>query len=208
MEKTKNNRQMPKVKEICSDKRYSDVVYGWFQHMSVKDKDENVRYVPKKDVKYVNISRVVNLSRQTVAKKVQSLQDIQLIVYNEDKKRFELPLLSKENGWLMDARTLEFLVNTVSDDTISVYIYLLRASYDNEGKPFLFPLKALKHFIGICDSTESNNTYITDKLLLLREIGLLDYELDLEKRMYKLLWITNEKKFENEMTEKNVKILV
>ena len=30
MEIEKNSRQMPKTKEICSDKKYSDVVYGWF----------------------------------------------------------------------------------------------------------------------------------------------------------------------------------
>ena len=189
----KNSRQMPKIKEICSDKRYSDVVYGWFQFVSQRDKDTNIRYVPKKEVKYTNISRIVDLTRQTVAKKVQNLQDIGLISYNEEKDRYELLILTDDVGWLIGARTLEFLTNTVSEDTISLYIYLLKA-YINQGEqPFNFPLKALKNFIGISGNTKSNNNYITDKLLLLKEIGLLDYELDEEKRMYKLLWITNEK---------------
>ena len=184
---------MPKIKEICSDKRYSDVVYGWFQFVSQRDKDTNIRYVPKKEVKYTNISRIVDLTRQTVAKKVQNLQDIGLINYNAEKDRYELLILTDDVGWLIGARTLEFLTNTVSEDTISLYIYLLKA-YINQGEqPFNFPLKALKNFIGISGNTKSNNNYITDKLLLLKEIGLLDYELDEEKRMYKLLWITNEK---------------
>jgi hypothetical protein len=51
MEIEKNSRQIPKRQEICSDKKYSDVVYGWFQDVSERD-GEGIRYVNEKDVNF------------------------------------------------------------------------------------------------------------------------------------------------------------
>ena len=43
-----NSRQVPKAKDICSNKKYYDVMYAYFQCLSEKDED-GVRYFDKKE---------------------------------------------------------------------------------------------------------------------------------------------------------------
>ena len=172
MEIEKNSRQMPKTKEICSDKKYSDVVYGWFQDESEKTND-GVRYVNKKDVNYSQIAKRVGLTRQTVSKRIKNLEEMGLIYENESKNRFELHLLNNVDASLIPKRTLEFLIDSLSENGINVYIYLLNRYWANDEQPFIFTLEQVKSFLGISVKTTSNNHCVTNVLAALNACGLI-----------------------------------
>ena len=195
MEIEKNSRQMPKIKEICSDKKYSDVVYGWFQNASERT-NEGIRYVNKKDVNYSKIAQVVKLSRQTVSKRIKNLEEMGLIYENKDKSRYELHLLNNVDASLIPKRTLEFLINSQSENGINIYIYLLNRYWANNEKPYVFTLEQVKAFIGISTKATSNNNCITDVLASLHNNGLICCVLREEgggiKTMYSIEWMSFE----------------
>lgn len=176
MQIEKNSRQIPKTKEICSDKKYSDMVYGWFQDVSKRD-EENIRYIDLKDVNYSDIARRVKLTRQTVSKRVKNLEEMGLIYKNEMKKRYEIHLLANIDASLIPQYTLTFLVDSQSENAISIYIYLLNRYWANNEKPFAFTIGQVKNFLGLSDKTTSNNHCVTNALISLSNNGLLEYEL-------------------------------
>lgn len=190
-----NSRQMPKTKEICSDKKYSDVVYGWFQSESERT-STGIRFVNKKNVNYSQIAKKVNLSRQTVSKRIKNLEEMGLIYENESKNRYELHLLSNVDASLIPKRTLEFLINSQSENGINIYIYLLNRYWANNEKPYIFTLEQIKSFIGISIKTTSNNNCITDVLASLHNNGLICCVLKEEgggiKTMYSIEWMSFE----------------
>ena len=175
MEIEKNSRQIPKRQEICSDKKYSDIVYGWFQDASERDA-EGIRYVDVKDVNYSSIAKRVGLTRQTVAKRVKNLEEIGLIYKNDMKNRYEIHLLSNVDASLIPQDTLSFLVDSQSENGISIYIYLLNRYWANEEKPFAFTIGQVKNFLGISIKTTSNNHCVVNPLISLSNNGLLEFE--------------------------------
>ena len=58
----KGSRQVPKTFNICSDKRYNDILYSYLQCMSEKREDDS-RYILKKDIKYTRLGEALGLSR-------------------------------------------------------------------------------------------------------------------------------------------------
>lgn len=195
MEIEKNSRQIPKRQEICSDKKYSDVVYGWFQDVSERD-GEGIRYVNEKDVNFSQIAKRVGLSRQTVAKRVKNLEDIGLIYKNEMKKRFEIHLLSNVDASLIPQKTLSFLVDSQSENGISIYVYLLNRYWANEEKPFAFTIGQVKSFLGISVKTTSNNHCVVNPLISLANNGLIDYEVKEEGGGIKTVYYINSMSFD------------
>lgn len=175
MEIEKNSRQIPKRQEICSDKKYSDIVYGWFQDASERDA-EGIRYVDIKNVNYSSIAKRVGLTRQTVAKRVKNLEEIGLIYKNDMKNRYEIHLLSNVDASLIPQDTLSFLVDSQSENGISIYIYLLNRYWANEEKPFAFTIGQVKNFLGISVKTTSNNHCVVNPLISLANNGLLEFE--------------------------------
>ena len=45
-----NSRQVPKAKDICSNKKYYDILYAYLQCISVRDEKSGTRYFSKKDM--------------------------------------------------------------------------------------------------------------------------------------------------------------
>lgn len=177
MEIQKNSRQMPKTREICSNKKYSDVVYGWFQDVSERDLDTNLRYVSGCNVNFSKIAQRVNLSRQTVSRRVSNLIDLGLLYKNESLNRYEITPLINIDASLIPQHTLTFLLDSQSENTISIYVYLLNRYWANDEQPFTFTLSQVKEFLGISTATPSNNHCIVNPLISLRNNGLIDIEL-------------------------------
>ena len=48
-----------------------------------------------------------------------------LVILNEEKSRYELPVLPPDVAMLIENGTLRKMVNTLNENSISVYIYLL-----------------------------------------------------------------------------------
>ena len=57
-----NSRQVPKAKNICSNKKYYDILYAYLQCISERD-ETGVRYFLKKDINFSKLGEMFNLSR-------------------------------------------------------------------------------------------------------------------------------------------------
>ena len=141
-----------------------------------------------------------NLSRQTISTRFKNLKELDLI-REKDEETYELVVLPKDLASLIPYPTLKLIQDTLSDNSISTYIYLLNRYYANDCKPFQFTLEQVKSFIGISTSTRSNDEIITNILFVLNKIGLIRYSLTTMKQdadtfqnvktIYQLDWLTN-----------------
>lgn len=202
MEKCENNsRQIPKTKEICSNKKYYDVLYSYLQYISeVEEKDGvKIRYVNRSDVNFTKLAEKFGLTRQTVSTRFKNLKEMGLIKERLDKN-YEIIVLEKNYATLVPYETIELMVNSLSENAISTYVFLFN-KYWKDQKPFQFALDEVKRHVGICATTRSNNNIITDILFVLQKIGLIKYHLtamkqegssfDNIKTIYEVEWVTN-----------------
>lgn len=173
----KNARQIPKIQRICADKRYHDILYSYLQENSEWDGiNGNPRYVEKNVVNFSKIGSELGISRQTVSTRFKHLVQLGLVSDLNDGKYY-LSILPAEVAALIPTQTLRLLLNTLSDNAISTYIYLLLRYYANKEKSFTFQLSDVKKYIGICANTRSNDDIITNILFVLQKIGLIKYSL-------------------------------
>lgn len=141
-----------------------------------------------------------NLSRQTVSTKFKNLKELGL-VRELDKETYEIITLEKDLAALVPYSTLKLITDTLNENSISAYVYLLCCYYANDCKPFCFTLEQIKNHIGICASTRSNDDVVTNILFVLEKIGLIKYSLTAVKQesdtfqnvktIYQLDWLTN-----------------
>ena len=141
-----------------------------------------------------------NLSRQTVSTKFKNLKELGL-VEEINKDIFQLIELSADIAALVPYNTLKLITDTLNENSISTYVYLLNCYYSNNCQPFQFTLDQVKSYIGISTSTRSNNDIITNILYVLEKIGLIKYSLTTMKQeadtfqnvktIYQLDWLTN-----------------
>ena len=204
-----NSRQIPKTVEYMASLNYYDTLYGYLQAMSHWDGIiGHPRYVDKKEVNYSKIAVDLNLSRQTISKRFNSMLEgskLQatstippLLRLSEDGKRYELISLETKLAMLVPQTTLEVLVSALSENTISIYVYLFNRYYANAGHEFQFSYVELKRAIGVQTNSNGNNYIISSILFILKKIGLLDYEsrvvINKEGRVanqHKIKWMTN-----------------
>ena len=82
-----------------------------------------------------------DLSRQTVSKKFKQLIDLGLVKQVEGNKDiYELTVLNKELATLIPYDTLRIMTNTLSEKSISCYVYLLNRYLANNCKKFSFTM--------------------------------------------------------------------
>lgn len=171
-----NSRQVPKVKTICADKKYYDILYSYLQCISNYNETTKVRSFSKKAINFSKLGEQFGLSRQTVSTKFKNLKELGLVneLANGD---YELRILEKELAFLVPYDTLKLITDALSENSVSTYVYLLNRYWANEGKPFQFTLEQIKSHIGICTTTRSNDNVITNILFVLEKIGLIKYSL-------------------------------
>lgn len=176
---TDNNRQIPKSKKICSNSNYLDLLYNQLQFISKpfinSDKIVEYRYILKNDVKYTELGKIFNMTRQTVAKKFKNLIEMGLV--KEENDRYILSVLTKEDALLIPTETSEVLSAVLNQRAISIYAYLFNRMYANSFEPFITRLSLLKEHVGISSSARNNNDIIVNILFFLQEAGLIDYEM-------------------------------
>ena len=95
--------------------------------------------------------------------------------------KFELVTLSPVEGFLIPESTLRIMSNTLSENTINVYIFLCKAFIANKEKPCDFTIHALKAYCGLGVKGDSNNYIITDILMVLQKLGLIEYSISTNK---------------------------
>ena len=195
-----NSRQIPKAKSICANKKYYDILYAYLQCISIRDDSNGERYVSKKDVNFSKLGEMFNMSRQTVSTKFKNLKELGL-VEEISKEKIKIIELDANLASLVPYDTLKLITDTLSDNSISTYIFLLNCYYANKCQPFQFTLDQVKAHIGISTNTRSNNDTITNILYVLDKIGLIKYSLTSMsqeadtfqniKTIYQLDWLTN-----------------
>ena len=109
-------------------------------------------------------------------------KNVLALIREKDEETYELVVLPKDLASLIPYPTLKLIQDTLSDNSISTYIYLLNRYYANDCKPFQFTLEQVKSFIGISTSTRSNDEIITNILFVLNKIGLIRYSLTTMKQ--------------------------
>lgn len=173
------SRQVPKIKKIIADKKYHDILYSYLQSQSKWDGEiGHPRYVDKKVINFSKIGKVLGISRQTASKRFQNLVTLGLISEEpNDKGDYILSLLPADVAALIPEKTLNLLVDTLSENSISTYIYLLRRYIANNERPFQFSVDDIKNFIGISTTTRSNNDVVDNILYVLQKIDLIKYRI-------------------------------
>lgn len=171
-----NSRQVPKVQEITAQKNYSDILYGYLQANSIKDEKTGERYIPKAEAKKVKIAEDLGMTRQTIGTRFKKLIELGLI--KEETKRIVLVDIPANQAFLIPQETLRKLVNGLSANSITVYVYLFNRFIANKEKPFEFTLMALKTQCGLGTLSNSNNYIINDILEILATLGLIQYHIE------------------------------
>lgn len=175
----KNSRQVPSDEIYTADKKYHDLLYGVMQELSYQDGEgiDNCRYVNKKDMKFQDLGDRIGLTRQTVKKKLDNLMSLGLVTYIEEEKRYKILKLDNKISTLVPFETLRRLNNSLNQNSISLFVYLLNRYIAAGEKEYCATMRQMKTFVGISVSTTSNNEVISDILDTLQLVGLVDYEL-------------------------------
>ena len=200
MEICKNSRQIPRSPEICGSKKYLDILYAYLQQVSQVENKMNLVY--KEDVNFTKIGKMLGFTRQTIAKKFNNLKELGLIVESDEyPNHYILTKLERDIASLIPYPTLKLLVDALSEHAISTYVYLFNLYYANKCEPIKFCYAQIKKFLGICDTTRSNDETISNILLVLQKIGLIKIHLITEvtedgrfgnvKTMYQLDQLVN-----------------
>lgn len=167
--------------------------------MSEKREDDS-RYILKKNIKYTRLGEVLGLSRQTVSTRFKNL--IQLGLIEEKIDTYELVKLNNNVAWLIQQELLQLMIDTLSQNTVSTYVYLFNRFYANDNKPFQFTIEQIKNHIGISTTTRSNDEIVSNILFILQKLGIIKYSLTTLKQegdnfnnvktIHQLDWITND----------------
>lgn len=174
----KNSRQIPKTKELMSNELYSDMLYSYLQVISYFEQETGTRFIPKKEIKFVQIAEALNITRQTASAKFKKLLETDLLFLNEKLSRYEFKILDKTIANLIPVETLRKLVSAFNENTINIYMVILNNWYTNKKKVFNLPLNTIKTFIGLSTKTRSNNYIVTDILEILQKLNLVNYDLN------------------------------
>jgi hypothetical protein len=190
-----NSRQIPSIKQYTADKKYSDLIYGVLQEMSDVEEIDGVkkRFVDKKQVSFASLESRLGIARQTISTKFKNLIKLGLIEEDAAAKRYWLKYLDKSICSLVPFETLRKLNNTLSNNAISLFVYLLNRYIANGEKEYCATMAQMKEFIGIATSTTSNNDVINDILQVLTLLGLMKTEIRMmEGKTYIfVVWMSN-----------------
>ena len=89
----------------------------------------------KKDINFSKLGEMFNLSRQTVSTKFKSLKELGL-VEEINKDKIKIIKLDADLATLVPYNTLKLITDTLSENTISTYTFLLNWYYANKCQPF------------------------------------------------------------------------
>ncbi len=194
-----NSRQIPKDSQVyLSNLSYCDYLYSYLQNISYwSGKKDQPRYVLKKDCSFVAMAEALGVHRQTISKKFKSMLEGQpnsVALIRKQKDRYILLPIQKNLAMLVPHGTLQVLVSTVTENVISIYVYLLNKYFRSYEQPFRYTIDQLKKAIGISVKTRSNNYIITSILWLLQKLGLLKKQKRIvdDQTFSYITWMTNE----------------
>lgn len=194
-----NSRQIPKDDQVyLSNLSYCDYLYAYLQRISKwSGKKDQPRYVLKKDCSFVAMAEALGVHRQTISKKFKAMLEGQpdsVALIRKQKDRYVLLPIETKLAMLVPYGTLQVLVSTVTQNVISIYVYLLNRYIASGDNPFRYTVDELKAVVGLSTKTRSNNYIISSILFLLERLGLLKKQkkiVDDQTHSF-ITWMTNE----------------
>lgn len=199
MKRLDNSRQIPRdQKQYLSNLTYCDYLYGYLQFISRwSGKEGDLRYIPKKECSFVSIAQALNVSRQTISKKFKLMLEDEpngVALIRKEKDRYVLLPIQNKLAMLVPYGTLQVLTSTVTQNVISIYVYLLNRYFGSLEQPFRYTLTELKSVIGLSINTRSNNYVVSSILLVLERLGLLKKQKRIvqDQTVSFITWMTNE----------------
>lgn len=175
-----DSRQVPSVRMYTANKKYYDLLYGVLQEISYLDYTFDGlqrRFINKKDIKFTDLANRVGLTRQSASTKFKNLISLGLVEFVEDENRYILNSLDSSEASLIPFSTLRQLNNSLNQNSISIYVYILKLYFANGQKPFGITLNQLKIFVGLSEKSRSNSEIIKDILNTLILLGLIELEI-------------------------------
>lgn len=176
-----NERQIPKTKEYFCNPLYWDVIYAYIQVNSEWDGViGHPRILPKKKANFTKIGEYLGLTRQTVSKRFQDLEDGQKdkeglnLIKKLENGDYEIAILDSNVATLINNDTLRVLTSSCNNYTISIYVYLYSRWMAQQQQEFKFTYDQLKQIIGIGSKSDSNDYIIKDILNLLIMMELIE----------------------------------
>lgn len=192
-----NSRQMPKDTMYTASSKYSDLLYAYLQELSQVDIDGS-RIVFAHEVTFTKLAERLGISRQTASKRFKNLQELGLVSQKSFADVYKLYVLDREVAALIPLDVIETLVDTLSENCISVYVYLLNRWVAAGYMEYEFTLGHLKAFIGISENTRSNDKIINNIMFILERLELVKFRQETEmtaegyKTKYRVTWATNQ----------------
>lgn len=160
------------IKTFLNDQRIDGELYAFLLSISFGEKinGKGITYIPLEELpSQIKIAEILNYkSRQTVASHMKYLEtngylkkeDKRYIIVNPEDYFFQIPL-----------ETVQYLVNTVKEFVIKIYIYL--GTRYRQKEDYNFTIKELAFQLGINYSKTGSRSRISDALDVLTKIGLI-----------------------------------
>lgn len=185
-----NSRQMPKSIKYTADDLYYDLIYGYVQEKSYLEEGE--RYIDARDCKFTVIGEKLDVTRQTASKYFKALIKLGLIKeQNEDKKKRYLVIeLGRQDACLVPYDTLKILNDTLKQNVISIYIYILNRYIANSEKEFIFTNNQLAEYIGRAKDATWTHEKLANILKVLQLLGLIEIRSETGKDFKTIRYIT------------------
>lgn len=160
------------IKTFLNDQKIDGELYAFLLSISFGEKVEGkgITYIPLEEFpSQTKIAEILNYkSRQTVASHMKYLEtngylkkeDKRYIIINPENYFFQIPL-----------ETIQYLINTVKEFVIKIYIYL--GTRYRQKEDYNFTVKELAFQLGINYSKANNRNRIFDAIDILAKIGLI-----------------------------------
>lgn len=173
-------RQVVADKSITSSKSFNDFLYAWIVLHSEEENGE--RYIWKRDFVISKLESEFGMTRKTAKIYFDNLVKLGLVVDMGDK--WILVDLGIE-GFKVERRILERLVDMKKRYAVSLYVYLVRGYYVAGQTQLVILLDNVKEYLGLGTNTRSNNYIITDLFEDFRVMGLLNCVLNFDNKTVK-----------------------
>lgn len=188
------------IKTFLNDNSIDAELYAYLLSISkgekvtnTEGKKEGKTYVLFEDIPIQKkLAEILNYkSRQTVASHMKYLETNHYL--QKEKDRYII-LNPKDYFFQIPLDTLQYLLDTVKEMTIKVYIYL--GTRYQQSNNYIFTLKELCNQLGLQYKNPTNRNRIKNILDLLKEIKLIDYIITYQDNLpyYKLASFSLHKK--------------
>ncbi len=166
---------------FLNDKKIDGELYALFQELSYVDKEGQT--VVSKDVIPSQSSLCEKLGIKT-PKTYRAHRDYLIaqgyIIDDEENRQYILPM-KEDIFFMIPLQTLRFINDTLKEQVIKVYTYLgqrwkYKESLGTDEK-YSFTLKEIGEHIGLkTEGSSRNSQIVTNALLCLSKLGLIEYE--------------------------------